>query len=77
VLAIVRVNQLTTKYMYIGDQLNKYKGLSMHQFNHIKANDIQDFELIGDLSDENNDILTYINDKGEKIAVFTNGEITK
>jgi len=49
----------------------------MQQFNHIKANDIQDFELIGDLADENNDILTYINNKGEKIAVFTNGEITK
>jgi hypothetical protein len=63
--------------MHISDQLNKYKGLSMAQFNHIKANDIQDFELVGDLSDENNDIVTYINDNGEKIAVFTNGDITK
>ena len=54
--------------------INKMKGLSLAQFNHIKRNNITDFELVGDLSDYNNDFLVYKNEKGEEIHISTNGE---
>lgn len=60
---------------HIKQTLSKYQGLSRHQFNHIKANNIDNFELIGDLSDENNDLLKYTDANGDNIIVFTNGEI--
>jgi hypothetical protein len=55
--------------------LDKYKGLSMAQFNHIKANNITDFELVGDLSDFDNDLLQYKDKQGKLITVFSNGEV--
>jgi len=55
--------------------IEKMKGLSMAQFNHIKKNNITDFNVVGDLADFDNDLLQYINHAGKKITVFTNGEI--
>jgi hypothetical protein len=60
---------------HISETLDKYKDLSLQQFNHIKANNITDFEMIGDLSDFDNDFLVYKNGKGEEIQVSTNGEV--
>lgn len=54
--------------------LDKYKTLTMAQFNHIKANNITDFEVIGDLSDFDNDFLVYHNQKNEEILISSNGE---
>lgn len=60
---------------HIKTQLEKYKDLSMAQFNWVKKNNITEFELIGDLADFDNDFVEYKNEKGETILVATNGEV--
>jgi len=52
--------------------INKMKGLSMAQFNHIKKNNITDFEVI-EFKDKHN-ILIYKNYKGETVSINTIGE---
>jgi hypothetical protein len=66
---------ITTTKGKFHNLIEKMKGLSMAQFNHVKKNNITDFNVVGDLADFDNDLLQYINHAGKKITVFTNGEI--
>jgi hypothetical protein len=66
---------ITTTKGKFHELLEKMKGLSMAQFNYIKANNITDFEVIGDLADFDNDFVSYRNAKGEEILVNTIGEV--
>ncbi len=60
---------------HIKHHLAKYKDLSRQQFNHIKQNNITEYNLVGDLSDPENDLLKYKDANGDNITVFTNGEV--
>ena len=60
---------------HIKQQLDNYKDLSMAQFNHIKQNNITEYNLTGDIQNPKHDLLQYLNEKGELITVFNNGEI--
>jgi hypothetical protein len=60
---------------HIKKELDKYKGLSMQQFNHIKKYNVKEFESVGDLADEDNDILIYTDELGREVNVLANGFI--
>ena len=60
---------------HISKTLSDYQGLSMHQFNHIKKNNIKNWQIVGDLSDEQHDFLQYTNEQGKEITILSTGEV--
>lgn len=60
---------------HISQTIDKYKGLTMHQFNAIKRLDLTDFSLVGDLADHDHDIVEATHD-GQTIYILSTGEIT-